>query len=290
MRRPEQIVVVSPVLQPEQGVAVLGPPAGGLVGGHAAAVRAAGSPGRRSRSSLPARCSRSCAAPAGPAAASCRSRGRPDAHVAGADQQLVAGHFGVCGIVAQGSQEQLGHTGDHSGPAGRAPAGADARLGGFTARAASTSFPGVLRAGDLAGGEPDAQRGGTDQHRDTGHPQQRVGVAVAQRVELSRWSCPAPGPWSHPGRACARSARPGLPTQLPIGPPQVVDHQRHRRHRSDIARPDVGDRAPAAAPPRSPRYRVRPGRKAPPDRGSRAICVPASTRTAWPPAPGCPPR
>ena len=44
------------------------------------------------------------------------SPGADRADVAGADQQLVAGHLGVGGVVAQGAQEQLGHAGDHSRP------------------------------------------------------------------------------------------------------------------------------------------------------------------------------
>ena len=43
--------------------------------------------------------------------------GRDRSDVAGADQQLVADDFGVCGVVAQGAQEQLGHPGDHSAQA-----------------------------------------------------------------------------------------------------------------------------------------------------------------------------
>ena len=36
--------------------------------------------------------------------------------VAGPDQQLVAGHLGVGGVVTQGAQEQLGHAGYHERP------------------------------------------------------------------------------------------------------------------------------------------------------------------------------
>ena len=43
--------------------------------------------------------------------------GRDGPDVAGADQQLVAGDFGVGGIVTQRAQEQLGHPGDHSAQA-----------------------------------------------------------------------------------------------------------------------------------------------------------------------------
>ena len=34
-------------------------------------------------------------------------------HVAGTNQQFVAGNFGVRGIVTQGTQEQVGQTGNH---------------------------------------------------------------------------------------------------------------------------------------------------------------------------------
>src|SRR5215211_5647659 len=43
---------------------------------------------------------------------------------------------------------------------------------------------GVLGGGDLSCGEIDSERRGADDHRDTGDPQQRVGVAGVERVEL----------------------------------------------------------------------------------------------------------
>ena len=41
--------------------------------------------------------------------------GRDATHVTGAHEQLVAGHLGVGGIVAQRAQEQVGQAGDHGG-------------------------------------------------------------------------------------------------------------------------------------------------------------------------------
>ena len=41
--------------------------------------------------------------------------GRDPAHVARAHEQLVAGHLGVGGVVAQGAQEEVGHPRDHRG-------------------------------------------------------------------------------------------------------------------------------------------------------------------------------
>src|SRR6478672_6416309 len=43
---------------------------------------------------------------------------------------------------------------------------------------------GVLRGGDLPRRETDPERGDADQHGDPGDPEQRVGVAVPERVEL----------------------------------------------------------------------------------------------------------
>ena len=73
---PEQIVVAAAVLEPEHAVAVLGPPVRRLVG-RAAAAPGTGSPARQWHSSRRGRPARSCAAPAGPAAASCTARARP---------------------------------------------------------------------------------------------------------------------------------------------------------------------------------------------------------------------
>ena len=112
--RPQQVVVHPAVLEPEHPVAVLGPAVGGLVrrarqqrreqdlltadGHHLLAhdrLDAAQHPQPQRQPAVQTRCDRS--------------------HVAGPDQQFVAGDFGVGWVVAQGPQEQLGHPGDHSG-------------------------------------------------------------------------------------------------------------------------------------------------------------------------------
>lgn len=112
VRGSEQVVGALAVLEPEQAVAVLGPAAGLLVrlarqqrgeldllrpdrvhllahhgldvAQHAQAQRQPGVPARGDA-----------------------------ADVAGADQQLVAGHFGVGRVLAQGAKEQRRHPGDH---------------------------------------------------------------------------------------------------------------------------------------------------------------------------------
>ena len=76
VRGAEEVVGTLAVLEPEDTVAVLRPAAGGLVGLARAAAPGTAAPGRRSRPSPRARSSRCCAAPAGPAAARCRRRGR----------------------------------------------------------------------------------------------------------------------------------------------------------------------------------------------------------------------
>ena len=93
--RTQQVVVRPAVLEPEDPVAVFGPAVGGFVG-PAAAAPETGSPGRRWTPFPRGRCSRSCAAPADPAATSCRARA-DRAHVSGPDQQLVAGNLASAG-------------------------------------------------------------------------------------------------------------------------------------------------------------------------------------------------
>ena len=116
----EQIVVAAAVLQPEDAVAVLGPPVRRLVRGARQQ--------RGKQNLLPAnrvhlvahdlldlaqhpQTQRQPAVQAGP----------DRADVAGPDQQLVAGDLGVGRVVAQRAQEQLGHAGDHSPQAYRRP-------------------------------------------------------------------------------------------------------------------------------------------------------------------------
>ena len=114
--RSEQIVVHPTVLEPEHPVAVFGPAVGGL-------VRCARQ--QRGEQDLLAADRDHFLAddvldlaqhpqPERQPAVQARAD-RPD--VAGSDQQLVAGHFGVGGIVTQGSQKQFGHPGDHSSQA-----------------------------------------------------------------------------------------------------------------------------------------------------------------------------
>ena len=113
--RPEQVVVPAAVLEPEHAVAVLGPPVRRLIrrarqqGGEQDLLSA-------DRGHLltdhPLDVAHHPKAQREPA-----EQTRPDRpDVAGPDQQLVAGNFGVGRVVAQRSQEQLGHAGDHSGP------------------------------------------------------------------------------------------------------------------------------------------------------------------------------
>ena len=113
MGGPEQIVVVAAVLQPEHAVAVLGPPVRGL-------VRAARQQ-RGKQDLLPANRIHLVADDLLDLAQHPQAQRQPAvqpgpdrADVAGADQQLVAGHLGVGRVVAQRAQEQLGHAGDHS--------------------------------------------------------------------------------------------------------------------------------------------------------------------------------
>ena len=116
MRRPQQVVVIAAVLEAEHPVAIFGPTVGGLVrcarqqcreedlltaDGHHLLTNdvldLAQHPQPQRQPAVQARTDR--------------------AHVAGPDQQFVARHFGISRVITQGSQEQFGHTGDHSGPA-----------------------------------------------------------------------------------------------------------------------------------------------------------------------------
>src|SRR5690348_760994 len=47
-------------------------------------------------------------------------------------------------------------------------------------------FAGVLGRGDLACGKANPESSDADDHRDARDPQQRIGVAIAERVELRR--------------------------------------------------------------------------------------------------------
>ena len=86
--------------------------------------------------------------------------------IARADQQLVAGHLGIGGVVAQCAQEELGHAGDHS----RQPYSRSKRVRERVSRALQLTglhrFASVLSCRDLPGREADAAARGADEQRD----------------------------------------------------------------------------------------------------------------------------
>ena len=113
---PEQVVVVAAVLEPEDPVAVLGPAVGRLVRGPRQQRREQdllATDGDHLLAHHVLDLAQHPQAQRQPAV----EAGRDRADIAGPDQQLVAGNFGVGRVVAQRAQEQLGHAGDHSGQA-----------------------------------------------------------------------------------------------------------------------------------------------------------------------------
>ena len=114
--RRQQVVIVAAILEPKNAVAVLGPPVRRLIGrprqqGREQDLLAADRVHLLAHDPLDL--AQHPQAEWQPAVEARRDR----SDVAGADQQLVAGDFGIGGVVAQRAQEQLGHPGDHSAQA-----------------------------------------------------------------------------------------------------------------------------------------------------------------------------
>ena len=115
VRGAEHVVAAAAVLEPKHAVAVLGP----------AVRRLVRCPRHQSREQnlLPANGVHLLTNDALDLAQHPQTQRQPGVQagpdgpdVAGADQQLVARHLGVGGVLAQRAQEQLGHAGDHSRP------------------------------------------------------------------------------------------------------------------------------------------------------------------------------
>ena len=109
----EQVVVLPAVLQPEDAVAVFGPPVRGLVGG-ARKKRGEQDLLSADRVHLFAHDTFDLAEHPQTQRLPAVQAGSDRAHIARADQQLMAGDLGVGGVVAQRAQEEFGHAGDHS--------------------------------------------------------------------------------------------------------------------------------------------------------------------------------
>ena len=108
----EQVVVALAVLEPEDAVAVLGPAAGGLVG-LAGQQRGEQQLLGADRVHLVADDVLDLAQHPQAQRQPGVDAGRGAADVAGAHEEPVARHLGVRGVLAQGADEQAGHTQDH---------------------------------------------------------------------------------------------------------------------------------------------------------------------------------